>query len=218
MARAEFAVEFPELRQLQKDLQQYTGHVAKKYLRSAVRASLKPGVAALKQTTPRGPTGNLRRAVTSKVVIYRSRTAVGLVGYRVGGAGSKPGKGSVRKGNNLGYHQGFVEFGTKNRRTKGRIASSFNRLGPFTMAKSSKTGGRVQTKPKYPKAFFKAAPAGQTVNLGRMPIGGSTGVSPVKAAYRQSIGAIRGLISKEAARALENAAKDKFAHYRPKQG
>lgn len=217
MARVGVSVEFPELKKLQKDLAQYTSYVAKKYLKAAVNASLKPGVAALKQTTPRGPTGNLRRSVGTKVKLYRSGNVVGLVGYRTGGSASKPGKGSVRRGSNLGYHQGFVEFGTKPRRTKGRIASSYGRLGPFTFVKS-KTAGRVQTKPKYPKAFFKSAPAGQTVDLGRMPQGGSTGQSPIQTAYRQSIGAIRGLVSKEAARALENAAKDKFARYRPKDG
>jgi hypothetical protein len=218
MVRGGARIEFPELRQLAKDLSEYTGHVQRKYLKAAVRASLAPGVQALKSTTPKGPTGNLRRSIGTKVVFYkRSGAVVGLVGYRVGGSKSTPGAGTVRRGSGLGYHQGFLEFGTRPRQTKGRIASSFNSRGPFIVKKlgaRSRGTGRVQTTPKYPKAFLKVAPAGMTVDLKRMPVGGSTGQPPIRTAFNKSLSAIKSLIKTEAARALVNAAKDKFAHYR----
>ena len=70
----------------------------------------------------------------------------------------------------MGYHQGLVEFGTKNRTTTGRIASSWNGRGSFTVSNMSrgKNKGQMRTKPKPPKAFFKTAPVGSGVNLGKM--------------------------------------------------
>lgn len=217
MIRGGVKIEFPELQQLAKDLAQYTGHVQRKYMKAAVRASLAPGVQALKSTTPKGPTGNLRRSIATKVVIYkRTGAVVGLVGYRTGGSNSAPGPGSVRRGKGLGYHQGFLEFGTKARQTKGRFASSFRSRGPFQVKAPggrSRGTGRVQTSPKYPKAFLKVAPAGMTVDLKRMPIGGATGQPPIRTAYKQSLSAIKSRVKAETARALLNAAKDKFARY-----
>jgi len=129
------SVKFPQIEELRARLRDMPKNIQRKYLRSAVRKSLEPGLAAMKQTTPKGPTGNLRRAIASKVITYPSGNAVGLNGFVAAGSGKNrsAGGGSVRKGKDLAYHAGLVEFGTKDRRTKGSIASSYNRLGPFKL-------------------------------------------------------------------------------------
>jgi hypothetical protein len=133
---------------------------------AAIKAAMKPGVTLLKNETPRGPTGNLKRSVKQVAKMYkRDRRWFGAVGYSATGAKSKIHKDGYRTGSNLGYHQGLVEFGTKQRFTKGRYASSASR---FLTAVSNNKAGGIVTKPKPPKGFFKSAPAGQTVDMGQM--------------------------------------------------
>ena len=142
-------------------------NVFTKHMVAAIKAAMKPGVTLLKQHTPKGPTGNLRRSVKAVAKMYRKdRRWFGAVGYSATGAKSKIHKDGYRTGSNLGYHQGLVEFGTKPRRTSGRIASSIGRFPSLTV--SNTKGGALSTKPKPPKGFFKSAPAGQTVDLGQM--------------------------------------------------
>lgn len=94
------------------------GSIARKYLKKAVRESIKPMVSPLKAATPRGKTGNLRRSVTT-VVRFGSKvtrgptesfkgTAIGIVGF------SRKGK----KKNQKGDHSVLVEQGSKHRRRK----------------------------------------------------------------------------------------------------
>lgn len=262
-------VEFPELQQLKAAFQQLRPSLARKHMGAAIRRSLTPGLNALKSNTPRGPTGNLRRAIASKVKTYKSGNAVGLVGYVAAGSGKSltAGGGKVRKGKDRAFHAGFLEFGTKDRVTKGPYASSFNTLGPFTIKSTGREfrasrrlarqaqrlfaragrqrfqdqasaaemmrgrarslldaasvkasqGTRVQTSPKYPKAFFKRVPKSQRVQLGEMPIGGRTGKPPVKAAYQQSLGSMRGELMKNMALSLQNALKDLAGDFPPKR-
>lgn len=209
------SVSFPELAQLQRDLSQYTGYVQRKYMKSAVKQAMAPGVAALKRTTPKGPTGNLRRSIAAKVVTYKDGAVVGVIGFR-----AERGKNDPKA---KGFHQGFLEFGTAERvirSTSARgffVASSYGRKPFKIVRKAMVRGGRsvVQANPKYPKSFFKSAAAGQKLVLPRMPIGGSTGKPPVATAFAQSVASMRSEIKQAAATALENAAKDKFARYRP---
>ena len=209
-------VKFPELERLKAAFKDLRPSLARKYMGSAIRKSIKPGLAALRQTTPKGPTGNLRRAITSKVKTYKQGNAVGLVGYIAASGGKSTAyasKGTVRKGRNLGYHMGFLEFGTKDRRTKGPIASSFNKFGPFKIKPIATRGkfkglARVQTSPSYPRAFFKRAPRGQGVYLGSMPIGGKLGQPPVKTAYQRSLPEMRAQMPINMTLALNNALKD----------
>ena len=85
-------------------------------------------------------------------------------------------------------------------RTKGSyIASSFNRLGPFVLKKSP-GGGRVQTSPGYPKAFFK-----KSATPIRLP--GVAAQSPVYRAYQSSKAAIATNLRAEMQKALENGRK-----------
>lgn len=209
-------VSFPGVDALREKLRAYPKNIERKYLKAAINKAMKPGLAALKATTPRGPTGNLKRAIATKAISYRSGNAVGLLGYIRAGTGDSRSAagGTVRKGKDRAFHAHFVELGTKKRKTKKSIASSFNRLGPFKIKKQSAatiaaTGFTpVVTQPKYPKAFFKRAPAGQQVDLGKMPKGGKSGQPPIRTAFDRSKGAM-GVAMQSAMRdALVNAARE----------
>ena len=196
---------FPDMEELRAELKKLPTNLAAKHFGAALRKAVQPGLTALRQATPKGPTGNLRRSIKTKVKTYpRNGSAVGLVGYSWGG-------------DSKGYHQGFIEFGTKERKTKkGRFASSWKSSslnnsqyvrGGFTILnpKRGRNAGKLVTSPKPPKAFFKTAKAGQVVNLGKMPVGGRTGVPPVKTSFNQAQPAMRSLLQQELATRLEKA-------------
>lgn len=207
-------VAFPELDNLKRAFTNFRPSLARKHLGAAIRRSLKPGLSALRSTTPRGPTGNLRRAIASKVKTYKGGNAVGLVGFTAAGSGRvKASGGTVKKGKDRAFHMGFLEFGTRDRRTKGPIASSFKRLGPFVIRPVAKRGkfkgvARVVTSPAFPKAFFKRAPRGQTVYLSSMPIGGSTGQPPVRTAFQRALPEMRALLPVEMTKSVNAALRD----------
>lgn len=218
----EVKVEFPELRELQKAFREFRPSLARKHMGAAIRRSLGPGLTALRGKVTRGPTGNLARAITSKVKTYKSGNAVGLVGFVAAGSSKakSAGGGKVQKGKDRAFHAGFLEFGTKERfiKTSSRkggasIASSFKSFGPFKIAKVATRGkfagvARVRTTPKYPKAFFKKAARGQLLSVRAMPVGGQKGEPPVKSAYQQSLGSMRSQLGIEMTAALLKAQKD----------
>lgn len=215
-------VDFPEVAELRRQLRQFPSNIAAKHLGSALRKASKPGEMALKaevRANQKGPTGNLLRAVTTKVKAYkRTGNAVAVVGFTKAGTGKKtPTGGSVQKGKDRAFHAGFLEFGTKQRRTKkGSIASSYRRLGPFELLRPAKRGKfagstRVRTKPKWPKAFFKRAPSGQTVNLGR-----TLPEKPIATAFRKSVGAVRAALRSGMENAITKASKDLANSFPPK--
>lgn len=116
---AQIKVEFTDLAPVRKALQQFPLEVQSAIVAKAVREAIKPALARLKSLVPVGPTGNLKRAVASKVKQYKkSGTAVGLVGYRAAGRApsSSAAGGTVRAGRDRAFHQGFIEFGTKERK------------------------------------------------------------------------------------------------------
>ena len=165
--------ETSDLAELAKQLRDRLGQGGKadnvftRHTVAAIKAAMKPGVQLLKNETPRGPTGNLKRSVKQVAKMYkRDRVWFGAVGYSATGAKSKIHKDGFRTGSSLGYHQGLVEFGTKPRRTQGRIASSKGRFTSMTV--SNTRSGDIRTTPKPPKGFFKSARTGQTVDLGQM--------------------------------------------------
>lgn len=92
--------------------------IGPRYLRSALNDAMAPMKSRLLANTPVGPTGNLRASVATKVRIYQTGTAFGIVGYQRAV--------SIRTSDNKGYHSHFLEFGTKERRPKrGPFLSSF---------------------------------------------------------------------------------------------
>lgn len=117
--------EIPGIEQIRQEFLQFGKYASAKYMAAGIRKAVeRAGVLqAIKENTPRGPTGNLRRSVGTKSKTY-VRTGVGLVivGYKAGRKWKEP-----FDGTKLGYHQGLVEFGTKPRyrRTKdGRQVST----------------------------------------------------------------------------------------------
>lgn len=227
-------VAYPELKDIALELQQFGPAITKKYLRSALNKAAPPALSALRSNTPKGPTGNLRRAITHKAVVYdETGNGVLLVGYARAGRGeSQSAGGKVRKGKDRAFHAGWLEFGTAQRETKNRgtlpyqrkayqrrtrsgnyvdvvahsvkgsksgVASSFGTLGAFKI----KGGRRVQTNPKYPKAFFKRAKKGQAVSLGSV-----TASAPIATAFRQSSGSMQSALTQSLSKAVENAAKE----------
>lgn len=100
-----------------------------------MRKAIAPNVRALRAITPVGPTGNLKRAVASKVVKYpQDGVAVGIVGYTRAGRGeaSSAAGGSVRAGKDRAFHQWLIEYGTDVRRVTTPKARSYTRRSPTT--------------------------------------------------------------------------------------
>jgi hypothetical protein len=79
--------------------------IRSKHLKNAISKALPPMHAALLANTPQGPTGNLRAAVGSEAIYYKSGVAFGIVGYRR----------AVSVADQLGYHSHLIEFGTNDR-------------------------------------------------------------------------------------------------------
>lgn len=143
-------VQHPEIDQYVEALREFGSSLVAKHLGAALRKSAQPAITSLRSTTPKGPTGNLRRAITSKVVVYpQSGNAVLLVGYRKAGSTGIPTKGKVQKGNDRAYHAGLLEFGTKNRTVKTTGISQYKRKPFQRKLKGGKvvsvSGGRVTT-------------------------------------------------------------------------
>jgi hypothetical protein len=92
---------------------------------------------------------------------------------------------------------------TVEERTPTYIASSFNKLGPFAIAKSVGGDGRVQTDPAYPKAFFRKSKT--PIIIPEMPIGGATGMPPLKTAWEQTQSLVADSLRRDLALTLEQA-------------
>lgn len=87
-------------------------------LGDALEKALFPAQLRLRENTPAGPTGNLKRSVNMKIVRYkRDGNAIGLIGYNRAGVGDKESArgGTVYSGPDRGFHQWWLEFGTKAR-------------------------------------------------------------------------------------------------------
>ena len=240
IAGIELTAEIAELRQLQQAIGRlFTPEQKARILKAALTKAIDPVFQRLKQVTPIGPTGNLRRAVAKKVIGYnRNGNAVALVGFRragLSGSASAAG-GSVRAGTDRAFHQWWLEEGTQPRfvstlsnkpygrrghlrRLPGRpavevrphivqrgqggyIASSYNRLGPFKMVPTGREGGRVQTEPGYPRAFFKKSK--NPITIPAMQPGGS-GPPPLKTAWAETQGVAAEILQRELRLTLEQA-------------
>ena len=202
--------ETPDLRYLRDRLKPFGKEIAAKHFAAALRKALRPGMKALEARTPVGPTGNLKNAVAIKTKTYKATgKAWGAVGYGIKAKdkGKKTG-GTVRIGKGRGFHAHWIEFGTKDRYVRRSasnprgIASSYRRLGPFTLARN--TGGRVQTSPAYPAAFFKRGKSGSVgVRTGRVFAQG-----PLKRAFAASKGQMESKLRSVINKTIENAWKD----------
>jgi hypothetical protein len=112
-----------------------------KILAAALEKAVLPVELRLREVTPDGPTGNLKRAVTSKVVEYGlDGRAVAIVGYKR--AGREPSAsaagGTVRAGPDRAYHQWWLENGTRARQVSKIADKPYTRLGHTRRMKSGK--------------------------------------------------------------------------------
>jgi len=109
-------------------------------LGDALEKALFPAQLRLRENTPAGPTGNLKRAANLKVVRYpKDGNAVGLLGYnRAAKADSKEiaQPGTVRLGPDRAFHQWLVEFGTKQRPIKTIATKPYQRRAHTRRMKS----------------------------------------------------------------------------------
>ena len=125
-----------ELRALRDNIQAFFPRSeAAEVLGEAIEKAIWPAYLRLREVTPIGPTGNLRRAVNYKIVKYKqSGVAVGLIGYnRAGAAGaSSAAGGSVQAGPDRAFHQWWLEFGTQQRRVTKLSNEPYQRRSPTT--------------------------------------------------------------------------------------
>lgn len=153
VAGVKIAFSFPELEQITKDLRALGDKRATSVLLGdALEKAIFPAQVRLREVTPEGPTGNLKRAVSSKVKTYpNDGGAVGLVGYERSGQGDSVSAqgGSVRAGKDRAFHQWWLEFGTKPRQINRKSVEPYDRR-PYT--KVMKSGKTVQVKGHTVKA------------------------------------------------------------------
>lgn len=140
-----------ELRGLAAELQKFFGpNQAGPVIAAAIRKAIEPMKRRLKDITPVGPTGNLKRAVSSKVVSYRNTgIAVGLVGYRRANkaAATSAAGGTVQSGPDRANHQWWLERGTKDRTLKQSPKQrNYMRRSPTApFVRTRKRGGKIIT-------------------------------------------------------------------------
>lgn len=203
-------------------------------LQEALKKAIKPAEQRLKQITPEGPTGNLKRAVASKTKAYeKDGTAVGLVGYVQSTrepSTAVAGAGSVRRGKNRGFHQWWLEFGTQERFITKISNTPYGRRGHLrrvpgrpavevrphivkagqnaVIASSFNKRGPVFNSDgsKTPYSFFKKAKKGESfISVKSMPAGGTPRLPPVRTALEQSQPQITQILQQELRISLERA-------------
>lgn len=215
----EVKIEIPQLDELRAAFRSLPKNIAAKHMGAALRKAVQPGFSALKAKSPKGPTGNLKRAVSIKVKKYtRDGSAVALAGYVAAGSGKakSAGGGKVRAGKDRAFHQGFVEFGTKSRSVRvGKngyaIASSYKSLGPFKVrvGKRGKNKGVTTTSPRYPKAFLMAGKKGQELVIRPMPA-----QAPVRKSFEQSLPSMKSTLATSMTVSLNAALKEMASPFR----
>lgn len=157
MVRPVISLEFPDLPGLADKFRALPASLASAAIGTAVKKALQPAQDKLKQTTPVGPTGNLKRGIATKAKRYpKTKTAVAIVGYRKPNS-SKPPKAGTKRRNRPAdktQHQLLVEYGSKPRFTK---AGAYRGLMPAMapIGKASKAT-ESQVKANLEKEILKA--------------------------------------------------------------
>lgn len=134
-----------ELRALRDEIRRlFPAKQAAQVIAPVIRKAIRPMVTTLRSIAPVGPTGNLKRAVTSKVVTYKQDgVAVGIVGFtRAGRSGTRSAAGgTVRAGKDRAFHQWWLEYGTNDRKitqAKPRIYARKSPTRPFARRRNDK--------------------------------------------------------------------------------
>ena len=202
-------------------------------LGDALEKAILPAYLRLREVTPVGPTGNLQRAVDQKVVMYpKNGGAVGLIGYRQSSKEKgTAGTGSVRLGKERGFHQWWLEFGTKERVVEAVSNKPFQRKAHTRRMKSGKVAnvsahqvrgqgaivasslkarGPFEINPdgtkSQPYAFFMKGKKGEgAIRLPAMQPGGRAGRPPVQTAFNQTRNQVAEILTRELSISLDAA-------------
>jgi hypothetical protein len=180
-----------ELRSLRDNIRAFFPKAqAAEVLGEAIEKAIWPAFLRLREVTPVGPTGNLKRAVNYKIVKYKqSGVAVGLIGYNRAGAGdaSSAAGGSVLAGPDRAFHQWWLEFGTKERIIdKPTQPKSYSRSGyskPGSSRREHPVSGYVRQ--QNGKSISVPAHRRKAHPVSAHAVGAHT-VTPVKAVYYAS--------------------------------
>ena len=147
-------------------------------LGDALEKALEPAKLRLRENTPAGPTGNLKRAVNMKVAKYpESGVAVGLLGYNIAGKGkSKSAKGGlVQAGPDRAFHQWWLEFGTKQRVVSKFSNTPYQRKAHQRVMKSGKVASikahQVSGQNAYIASSYSELGPFKTLSTPRVPRG-----------------------------------------------
>lgn len=147
--KAMIKMEGPDLYELREAFNKLPKNIAARVIGAGLKRASAPGERALKTVTAKGPTGNLRRAIKTKVVKYpRDGAAVAVVGFVKAGTGKSrtAGGGTVKKGPDRAFHQFFVEFGTKERTINKPAAKPYQRSSAKENRKLRKALGAKQAR------------------------------------------------------------------------
>jgi hypothetical protein len=230
-------VDSTDLKQKTEQLRNLFGQDGRAELAATLEAALEkaiwPAYLRLREVTPVGPTGNLKRAAHYKTVPYpKSGAAVGLIGYRQSqrerGTATA---GSVRIGKERGFHQWWLEFGTKERVVTKLSDKPYQRKSHTRRMKSGKvaTVNAHQVKGQgaviasslaargpfdinadgsksQPYAFFMKGKKGQgAIRLPGVRPGGVAGRPPVQTAFEQTKNQVAEILRRELSISIEAA-------------
>ncbi len=237
MAFILITVDSTDLKQKTEQLRNLFGQDGRAGLAATLEAALEkaiwPAYLRLREVTPVGPTGNLKRAAHYKTVKYpKDGAAVGLIGYRQSqkerGTATA---GSVRIGKERGFHQWWLEFGTKEREVTKLSDKPYQRKSHTRRMKSGKvaTVSAHQVKGQgaviasslaargpfdiypdgsksQPYAFFMKGKKGQgAIRLPGVRPGGVAGRPPVQTAYEQTKNQVAEILRRELSISIEAA-------------
>lgn len=191
-------------------------YIAQKHLLQALNRSIKPTKQALlSQVAGIGTvTGNLKRAVTSRSVLYPSGVAAAVVGFRRTGKskGAKTG-GSVLTGPDRAFHSHLIEFGTGPRKPlsmfgrqlqrsrRGRVQrAALERAGlGSTLYRDYGTLSSIPSRGNLQPFIVTISPRGKQF------VAGGPALHPMRNAFQQTASLVAGNLEKELAKALEKA-------------
>jgi len=136
VAGIKITADFPELKALGDGIRRLGD---KKFtaqaLKDALEKAIFPAYMRLREVSPVGPTGNLKRAATYLAKAYpNDGSAVGLIGYKRSGkeSASSAQGGTVKAGPDRAYHQWWLEFGTQQRVIAKLSNKPYQRKSPTT--------------------------------------------------------------------------------------
>jgi len=230
-------VDSTDLKQKTEQLRNLFGQDGRAGLAATLEAALEkaiwPAYLRLREVTPVGPTGNLKRAAHYKTVAYpKSGAAVGLIGYRQSqkerGTATA---GSVRIGKERGFHQWWLEFGTKERVVTKLSDKPYPRKAHTRRMKSGKVANisahqvkgqgaviasslaargpfdiNADGSKSQPYAFFMKGKKGQgAIRLPGVRPGGVAGRPPVQTAFEQTKNQVAEILRRELSISIEAA-------------